>query len=223
MSPVMGVAALSLDHVAHSVIEGQVEKMTLAPLSRSFESGRFHVIGGPSGSGKTTLLSVLSLTVRATRGMILWGSQNLTGLRPAGQAKWRREHLGLVFQTSRLIGVMTAREHVRLAAAIRGMPEAEEEGLSILRALGMESKLDHTPDKLSGGEKQRVALAQALSCRPAILLADEPTAALDQTNAELVAATLRTYARERQAVVICVSHDRAVIDAADDFLMLAKP
>jgi ABC-type lipoprotein export system ATPase subunit len=219
MTPV----ALSLDHVAHSVIEGQTDKVTLATLSRSFEPGRFHVVGGPSGSGKTTLLSILSLTVRASRGMILWGSQNLTGMRPSGQAKWRRDHLGLVFQTSRLVGVMNAFEHIQLAASIRGLPEAEREGLAILKALGMEAKLGQTPDKLSGGEKQRVAIAQALCCRPSIILADEPTAALDHTNAELVAHTLRTYARERQAVVICVSHDRAVIDAADDLLMLAKP
>ncbi len=204
-------------------MEGQSEKVTLAPLSRSFEPGRFHVIGGPSGSGKTTLLSILSLTVKATRGMILWGSESLTGLRPSGQAKWRRDHLGLVFQTSRLVGVMTAVEHIKLAAAIRGIPEAESDGLAILKALGMETKLTQTPDKLSGGEKQRVAIAQALCCHPSIILADEPTAALDQTNAELVAHTLRSYARERQAVVICVSHDRAVIDAADELLMLAKP
>lgn len=214
---------LRLDGVSHSVREGLAEKVTLAPLSRSFEPGRFHVIGGPSGSGKTTLLSVLSLTIRATRGMIHWGSHNLTELRPAAQARWRRDHLGLVFQTSRLVGVMNALEHIQLAAAIRRMPEAEAEGLAVLTALGMGTKLAQTPDKLSGGEKQRVALAQALSCRPSILLADEPTAALDQTNAELVARTLRTYARERQAIVVCVSHDRAVIDAADDLLMLAKP
>ena len=215
--------ALSLERVAHSVFEGQSEKAILAPLSRSFEPGRFHVVDGPSGSGKTTLLSILSLTIRASRGMILWGSQNLTGLRPAGQAKWRREHLGLVFQTSRLVVVMNALEHIQLAAAIRGMPEAESEGRSILEALGMADKLAHTPDKLSDGEQQRVALAQALCCRPSILLADEPTAALDRANAELVACTLRTYARRHRAVVVCVSHDRAVIDAADDLLMLAKP
>ena len=143
---------LSLDGVSHSVLEGQSEKLTLAPLSRSFEPGRLHVIGGPSGSGKTTLLSILSLSIRATRGMILWGSQNLTGLRPAAQAKWRRDHLGLVFQTSRLVGVMNAREHIRLAAAIRAMPEAEREGVSILCTLGMESKLTHTPDKLLVGK-----------------------------------------------------------------------
>ncbi len=215
-------APLVLERVAHSVIEGSSEKQTLAPLSRAFEPGKFHVIGGPSGAGKTTLLSILSLTVRATRGMILWGRDNLTGLKPGAQAKWRREHLGLVFQTSRLVSVMNALEHVRLTAAIRGLPDAEAEGRKILDALGMGGRLSATPDQLSGGEKQRVAIAQALCSRPAILLADEPTAALDQTNAELVAHTLRTYARERGAVVVCVSHDRAVIDAADDLLMLAK-
>jgi putative ABC transport system ATP-binding protein len=201
-------ASLTLDAVSHRVVEGATEKQTLAPLSRSFGAGKFHVVGGPSGAGKTTLLSVLSLTVRASRGMILWGKENLTGLKPAGQAQWRRDHLGLVFQTSRLVGVMTALEHVKLAAAIRGMPEAEAEGRTILDALGMGDKLGATPDKLSGGEKQRVAIAQALCCRPAILLADEPTAALDQSNAELVAHTLRTYARERGAV--------------DELLMLEK-
>jgi ABC-type lipoprotein export system ATPase subunit len=215
-------ASLTLDAVSHRVVEGATEKQTLAPLSRSFAAGKFHVVGGPSGAGKTTLLSVLSLTVRATRGMILWGKENLTGLNPAGQAQWRRDHLGLVFQTSRLVGVMTALEHVKLAAAIRGLPEAEAEGRSILDALGMGDKLGATPDRLSGGEKQRVAIAQALCCRPSILLADEPTAALDQSNAELVAHTMRTYARERGAVVVCVSHDRAVIDAADELLMLEK-
>jgi putative ABC transport system ATP-binding protein len=204
------------------VVEGQAEKMTLAPLTRSFAAGRFHVVGGPSGSGKTTLLSILSLTVAAAQGVIHWGKQNLSVMTPAGQAKWRRDHLGLVFQTSRLVGVMNAHEHIRLAAAIRGKPEAEAEGLSVLSALGMADKLRHLPGQLSGGEKQRVAIAQALCCRPAILLADEPTAALDQANAERVAETLKTYAREAQAIVVCVSHDRAVIEAADDLLMLEK-
>lgn len=128
----------------------------------------------------------------------------------------------LVFQTSRLVGVMTVREHLRLAASIRGKPDAEAEGLAILGALGMGTRLNQLPAQLSGGEKQRVAIAQALCARPAVLLADEPTAALDQTNAALVAHTLRTFAIERQAVVICVSHDRVVMDAADNLLMLEK-
>jgi putative ABC transport system ATP-binding protein len=219
----MAGKALALDRVSHAIVEADSQKTTLAQLSRSFEPGGFHVVGGPSGSGKTTLLSILSLTVRATHGMVLWGQENLTTLSPAAQASWRRANLGLVFQTSRLVGVMNAIEHIRLAASIRNMPEAEEVGIAALHALGMGEKLERLPSQLSGGEKQRVALAQAMCCSPAILLADEPTAALDQSNAELVAHSLRTYARQRDAVVICVSHDRAVIDAADQLLTLAKP
>lgn len=213
---------LVLDRVGHVLCEGGAEKPVLATLSRSFAAGSFHVVSGPSGAGKTTLLSILSLTVRPSRGMILWGDENLSGLRSAQQAEWRRRHLGLVFQTSRLVGVMTVREHLRLAASIRGKPDAEAEGLAILGALGMGTRLNQLPAQLSGGEKQRVAIAQALCARPAVLLADEPTAALDQTNAALVAHTLRTFAIERQAVVICVSHDRVVMDAADNLLMLEK-
>jgi putative ABC transport system ATP-binding protein len=223
MDAVMNFKALTLDHITHSVREAESMKATLALLSRSFEPGRFHVVGGPSGSGKTTLLSVLSLTVRATQGMVMWGKQSLTMLGPAAQANWRRENLGLVFQTSRLVGVMNVGEHIRLAALIRKMPEAETMGIAILEALGMGEKLQRLPSQLSGGEKQRVAIAQALCCSPSILLADEPTAALDQANAELVAHTLKTYARQQNAVVICVSHDRAVIDAADELLTLTKP
>jgi putative ABC transport system ATP-binding protein len=208
-------SALFAEGIAQVLVEGSAEKTTLAPLSRRFEAGKLHVVGGPSGSGKTTLLSILSLTVRASRGMIKWGTQNLTQLKPAAQAQWRRENLGLVFQTSRLVGVMNPAEHIRLAAAIRGRPEAEEEGIAALRALGMGNRLTHLPAQLSGGEKQ-------LCARPAVLLADEPTAALDQTNAALVAHTLRTFARQCNAVVICVSHDRVVMDAADELLILEK-
>lgn len=211
-----------LAEVAHSHFEGAQEKRVLAQLSRTFAPGQFHVVGGPSGAGKTTLLSILSLTVRPSRGIVLWGDDAISGLRAAEQAAWRRRHLGLIFQTSRLVGVMTVREHVKLASAIRGMPEAEAEGLAVLGALGMGNRFSQLPGQLSGGEKQRVAIAQALCARPSILLADEPTAALDQTNAALVAHTLRTFARERNAVVVCVSHDRVVMDAADHLLLLEK-
>lgn len=213
---------LTTANVSHAITEGGVCKTVLAPISRSFAAGRFHVVGGPSGSGKTTLLSVLSLTVRAMHGAISWGSQNMSALTPDAQASWRRQHLGLIFQTGRLVSVMTAAEHVRLTAAIRNRPEAEREGLNALAALGMSDKLNHLPAQLSGGEKQRVAIAQALCACPSVLLADEPTAALDKANARIVADTLRTFARAHDAVVICVSHDRVVMDAADELLMLEK-
>jgi putative ABC transport system ATP-binding protein len=213
---------LALEAVAHSISEAGQERQTLAPLSRRFAPGRFHVVGGPSGAGKTTLLSLLSTAVRPTRGLIRWGEEVLTGYAPDRLAQWRRNHLGLIFQTSRLVSVMSVRDHVTLAAAIRNKPAAAAHGMAILDALGMGGQQDKLPAQLSGGEKQRVAIAQALCARPAVLLADEPTAALDQSNAMLVAHSLRTFARERNAVVICVSHDRVVMDAADELLMLEK-
>jgi putative ABC transport system ATP-binding protein len=214
--------ALTLDHLSHSVLEAGVEKRTLALLNRQFEPGHLHVVGGPSGAGKTTLLSILSLTVRATQGMIQFGETNLTALSPSATKDWRRKHIGMVFQTSRLVSLMSVREHILLAARIRGAGTAIAEGLKRLQEFGLNDKLDARPDTLSGGEKQRVALAQALSFDPPVLLADEPTAALDQPNAERVAHALRAYAREKQAVVVCVSHDRALFDAADTFLKLEK-
>jgi putative ABC transport system ATP-binding protein len=214
--------SLTLDHISHSVLEAGAEKRTLAMLNRRFEPGLLNVVGGPSGAGKTTLLSILSLTVQATQGMISFGETNLTGLKPAATKEWRRRHIGMVFQTSRLVNLMSVREHILLSARIRGSGTAIAEGLKRLRDFGLGDKLDARPGQLSGGEKQRVALAQALSFDPPVLLADEPTAALDQQNAELVAQTLRAYAREKQAVVICVSHDRALFDAADDILKLEK-
>lgn len=217
------ISALTLDHIAHHVLDAGSAKVTLAPLNRHFLPGLLNVVGGPSGSGKTTLLSILSLTVRAAQGMIKFGDENLTLLKPASAAAWRRGNIGMIFQTSRLVSLMSVREHIHLAAATRGKVEAVEEGMALLHQLGLGDKLGHSPTQLSGGEKQRLAIAQALCFRPAILLADEPTAALDQANAELVSHTMRAYARANSAVVICVSHDRAVIDAADDLLMLQKP
>jgi putative ABC transport system ATP-binding protein len=214
--------ALIADGIAQRLLEGSQSRTTLACLTRRFDPGRFHVVRGPSGSGKTTLLSILSLTVTAAQGSISWGSSNLTRLDPAAQAVWRRQNLGLVFQTSRLVGVLTPVEHIRLAAAIRNRPDAVGNGLAMLDALGLGSQLDRLPAQLSGGEKQRVAIAQALCSHPSVLLADEPTAALDHGNAALVAETLRGFAHRHGAVVICVSHDQVVIDAADDLLTLEK-
>lgn len=215
--------ALVLDHIGHSVLEAGAEKATLALLNRPFLPGCLNVVGGPSGAGKTTLLSILSLTVRASRGRIRYGTENLTALQPAAASAWRRRHIGMVFQTSRLVALMSVREHIALAARLRGNPDAVAHGLALVEQLGLADKLDTRPGQLSGGEKQRVALAQALCFRPPVLLADEPTAALDCVNAKRVACHMRTYARDANAIVICVSHDRAVIDAADDYLALERP
>jgi putative ABC transport system ATP-binding protein len=215
--------SLQLQGVAHSMIDAGTIKPILAQLNRKFMPGRLSVVRGPSGAGKTTLLSILSLTVQASRGMIHYGNDNLTALKPAKQLECRRRNIGMIFQTSRLIKLMNVSEHIQLASATRGCITAIQRGHELLSELGLGDKLTHRPEQLSGGEKQRVAIAQALCFNPRILLADEPTAALDQANAELVAQTLRAYAQATQAIVVCVSHDRAIIDAADDLLLLEKP
>ena len=213
---------LMLDGVSRSMLEGGQEQRMLAPLTRSFVPGKLHVVSGPSGAGKTTLLSLLALAVPPSRGMLHWGQVPLSQLKPAAAAAWRRANLGLIFQTSRLVSVMTAHENVCFGGQIRGL-DVRAEADRLLDAFGLADKKRQLPAQLSGGEKQRVAIAQALACAPMLLLADEPTAALDAGNAAFVAQTLKSYARAQAATVICVSHDRTVIDAADELLTLERP
>ena len=217
----MTAVPLTLDLISRSINDAGSTRQTLAPLSYRFSPGQFHVIAGPSGAGKTTLLSILSLAIPASSGTIHWGPLDLTALAGPQAAAWRRENLALIFQTSRLVSIMTALENIMIAGAIRATNVAAE-GRALLESLGLGEKLHHRPSQLSGGEKQRVAIAQALACRPMLLLADEPTAALDEANAGFVADALRSYARRHSATVICVSHDRAVIEAADQLLTLEK-
>lgn len=218
----MSAQPLILETLSRSMLDSGQEKPMLAPLSRVFAPGQLHVVSGPSGAGKTTLLSLLALAVPPSRGMLHWGTLNLSGLKPPAAAAWRRAHLGMIFQTSRLVSVMSALENVCFGGAIRGL-EVREEGQRLLNAFGLGDKLGQLPAQLSGGEKQRVAIAQALACRPMLLLADEPTASLDAANAAFVAETLKSYARANAATVICVSHDRTVIQVADELLTLERP
>lgn len=189
-------------------------------MTHRFSAGQLHVLQGQPEGYAAALLSVLSLTVQPVRGAVFWGDLNLTLCTPAQQADWRRRQLGLVSEAGRLVAVMSVRDHVRLAAAVRGRPDAEAEGLAMLGALGMGALFNHLPDQLTSSEKQCLALAQSLSARPPVLLADQPTAALNDKCAALVATTLRTYARDRGAVVICASHDPLVLNAADEVLQL---
>lgn len=220
MSPSLSIEALS-----HEVPDGASRKSTLAPLSRCFRPGAFYVIGGPSGVGKTTLLSLLSLAVPAASGAIRHGDVDLTTLPADEAARWRRHNVGLIFQTTRLMGVMTAREHIMLISKLRsgGRANTVEKGIELLNDMGLGDRLDHFPVHLSGGEKQRVAVAQAICFEPSVVLADEPTAALDAANAKSVGEMLARYAREHDAIVICVSHDAGLRDLADAAFDLERP
>ena len=153
---------------------------------------------------------------------MLFDGLNLLSLSQAERERFRGANIAMVFQTLRLIEVMTVREHLRLAAMLRSDPGAKVRGENLIEDFGLSAKLDRLPSELSGGEKQRVALAQALAVRPRIILADEPTAALDADNAAFVADRMADYARGAGAAVVCVSHDPIIFAAAHTICELRK-
>lgn len=217
------MAALTMDGVSHVAGIGAERHAVLAPLDIRFDQGSFACLTGPSGAGKTTALSILACVVQPSTGAVRHGDRDVSGMPEMARREWRRRHVGLVFQTCRLFDILNADEHMALVARLRGNPAAQETGRRWLQRLGLGDRLHHRPGQLSGGEKQRVALAQALAAEPSVLLADEPTAALDAQNAEIVARTLSGYAEETGAIVIAVSHDRVMFDAAHRRVELERP
>jgi putative ABC transport system ATP-binding protein len=216
-------APLILNDVAHAIVEGAQRQPVLASLTRCFAPGTFTCVAGPSGAGKTTLLSIIAGVVAPTSGSVSHGATPVTSLSHRQRQQWRSKDVALVFQTCRLIDVLTVAEHMALVGRLRGRPAATASGLAWVEKLGLGHRLSQRPADLSGGEKQRVALAQALAAAPSLLLADEPTAALDPVNARTVAEAIGHYARDTGAVVIAVSHDATMFDAASDRLQLERP
>jgi ABC-type lipoprotein export system ATPase subunit len=186
-------------------------------LSRTFDAATFTAVVGRSGSGKTTLLHLLAGLDQPSSGEVIVQGQEIGHLSRAAVAGMRREHVALVTQEPGLVPHLTARENVELGLQVRGL---QADAAAALIEVGLAARLDHRADRLSAGERQRVAIARALAARPAILLADEPTARLDNANARAVGDLLARLARETGAAVICATHDDALIERADDALML---
>lgn len=208
-------AGMALDAVDYQLTEGSAIRSLLSRCSIDFSPGKFTCLTGPSGCGKTTILSLLAGVCTPHAGRVMANGTDISALGSAARRQWRQHNVGMVFQTCRLIDVLSVAQHMELVARLRGSPEAAGNGMNVARSLGLGGKLDSRPGQLSGGEKQRAAFAQALANNPAVLLADEPTAALDKDNGAEIALQLRTYARARNATVVAVSHDRVMIDSAD--------
>jgi ABC-type lipoprotein export system ATPase subunit len=186
-------------------------------LSWRFEGGSFTAVVGRSGSGKTTLLHLLAGLDRQTAGEVLVAGRELGALERAEVAALRRRKIALVPH-------LTARENVELGLQVRGAAEsAGQAAADALVQVGLADRLEHRAERLSAGERQRVAIARALAARPRVLLADEPTARLDQANARAVGRLLARLAHESDTAVICATHDAALIEEADAELRLARP
>ena len=181
----------------------------LDDVSLDVERGEFVAIMGASGSGKSTLLNCVSTIDSATSGRILVDGADVSSMRGRDLARFRRERLGFVFQDSNLLDTLTARENVALPLTISRVAAGEKlsrvEGVA--RRLGIEKCLDKYPYQLSGGQQQRVAAARALVTRPSLIMADEPTGALDSKSARLLLECLEQLNRELSATVLMVTHD----------------
>jgi putative ABC transport system ATP-binding protein len=187
----------------------------LRGVSFAVSPGEAIAIVGPSGSGKTSLLMVLAGLERATGGSISIAGQDITTLDEDGLARFRRIHIGIVFQAFHLIAGMTALENVMVPLELAGRRDAEATARAALAAVGLSHRLAHLPATLSGGEQQRVALARAIAPRPSLLLADEPTGNLDRASGSGVIDLLFRLQRDTNSTLLLITHDPALASRCD--------
>ncbi|MDQ2094614.1 ABC transporter ATP-binding protein [Rhodalgimonas zhirmunskyi] len=212
--------ALSLDMASLSLQGNAGAVEILHGISLDVPKGETMGLIGPSGSGKSSLLMLMGGLERATSGRIMALGQDITEMSEDQLARFRRDHMGVVFQSFHLIPTMTALENVATPLELAGKPDAMERALAELEAVGLGHRADHYPSQLSGGEQQRVALARALAPRPDILLADEPTGNLDSANGAAIIELLFSLQAERGATLVLVTHDPALAARCDRTLAL---
>jgi len=213
------MTAVQLDRLTKVYGRGHTAVTALRDATLTVQRGELAAILGPSGSGKTTLLTAIAGIIEPTSGRICVSNNAVydNGWRVRDLRRFRREHLGFIFQSHNLVPFLTARENVLVALQINGITgsRAVTDANELLDYLGVGERRNHLPEKLSGGEQQRVAIARALANSPPVILADEPTAALDTERGQSVMALFRQIAREKGSAVICVTHDKRMIEGFD--------
>jgi putative ABC transport system ATP-binding protein len=198
------------------------EVEVLKGIDLELHTGELTLLMGPSGSGKTTLLSILGCILTPTAGTLSLVGHPTQNLNTEELASVRRKHVGFVFQSYNLVPTLTATENVVLALDLkeRRGPDAYADAAEALRAVGLGHRLNAMPSKLSGGEKQRVSIARALAGSPSLILADEPTAALDGKNGMAVMELLANVAHDTRRAVLAVTHDHRTLQFADRILTI---
>ena len=210
---------LRIEHAGRIFGMGEVEVAALADVDLTIEAGEFLVILGPSGSGKSTLLNLIGGTDRPTSGQVWHDQRDLSVLSDDDLTEYRRLVVGFIFQFYNLIPTLTAFENVQVATEL--VDDAMEPA-SALALVDMSERADHFPAQLSGGEQQRVAIARALAKHPGILLADEPTGALDLPMARGVLGILQRLNREQQLTVVLITHNPAIAGIAGRVVRLVS-
>lgn len=204
MDPVLKVVNLQRFYKTKGAVTKAVNN-----ISFEVERGEYIGIMGASGSGKTTLLNCIATIDDATAGQILINNRDITGLKEDRLARFRREELGFIFQSFNLLDTLTGRDNIALALAINGTKPSQIEKLTeqVARDLQVETILDRYPYEMSGGQQQRIACARAIVTNPSLILADEPTGALDSKSAGMLLASFRTMNEKKNATILMVTHD----------------
>src|SRR5574342_604061 len=212
----------SLSDVCHVYGNPPQQVGALSNVSLEVQRGEFLALAGPSGSGKTTLLNLLGLLERPAMGAVKIEGRDANGMTEHQRDLLRRRHIGFIFQTLNLIPVLTAFENVEYFLLKRPIPRAEarQRVLQALDAVGITAQANQRPNALSGGQRQRVAIARALVRDANVVLADEPTAALDQTTGRAVMDLMKTLNRERGVAFVLSTHDPRILAAADRVIQL---
>jgi putative ABC transport system ATP-binding protein len=214
-----------VEHLDHWFGEGELAKRVLMDINLTVQPGEIVILTGPSGSGKTTLLTMLGGLRAAQSGRLCILGRELLHAEPATLTSLRRQ-VGFIFQAHNLLPYLDALENVRLGLEVepawldRGQAAMNERATAMLTKLGLAERCRYEPSRLSGGQKQRVAIARALAGEPRLLLADEPTAALDKDSGRDVVALFQRLAREQQAAIVMVTHDNKILDIADRIVQL---
>jgi putative ABC transport system ATP-binding protein len=208
---------VELHNVTFAYGEGDLRRTVLREVGLRVEAGEIVLLTGPSGSGKTTLLTLIGALRAMQQGQARVLGQELAAAREAERVALR-SRIGFIFQSHNLLGFLTARQNVAMALELHGgMAEAERLARAgeMLSAVGLADHIDKLPAKLSGGQRQRVAVARALVAQPGLILADEPTAALDRVSGQEVVHLLRNLARRQGTPILLVTHDPRILDIAD--------
>jgi putative ABC transport system ATP-binding protein len=218
------IMLLKVSQLSKTYRKGKIEIPALSNVSFSMASGDFFSIVGKSGSGKSTLLNLVGGLDRASSGSIQFAGRDMAGMNRQEMAIHRRHAVGMIFQSFNLIASRTALENVELALAFGGVSRAKRRQVAreLLGNVGLQDRVDHRPDELSGGETQRVAIARSLANDPRVLLADEPTGNLDsETSAEIVA-LLKGLNKDHGLSIILVTHDLETAEAVSDRIIRLK-
>lgn len=220
--PEMNTSVISIRDLNHYFGTGELRKQVLFEINLDIYPGEIVIMTGPSGSGKTTLLTLMGGLRSAQAGSLRILEQEMCGATQSQQIQVRKQ-IGYIFQAHNLLTFLTAKQNVRMSLELHERfldQNIDALSVSILKAVGLEHRADYYADSLSGGQKQRVAIARALVSQPQIVLADEPTAALDKKSGRDVVEMMQQLAKQQNCTILLVTHDNRILDIADRIIYM---